>query len=119
MRLRDHLLRWLLIPLVLLWAVGFRISYLRSLGQANDAYDRTLLGSALSIAERSSIRDGALSVDVPYAALEMLETRSQDRIFYKVSCIEPRLAATGHENLPAPQPAPQAAAVVPRRQLQR
>ena len=108
MRLRDHLLRWLLIPLVLLWAVGFRISYLRSLGQANEAYDRTLLGSALSIAERSSIRDGALSVDVPHAALEMLETRSQDRIFYKVSCIEPRLAPTGHEDLPLPQPAPQA-----------
>ncbi len=108
MRLRDHLLRWLLIPLVLLWAVGFRISYLRSLGQANEAYDRTLLGSALSIAERSSIRDGALAVDVPYSALEMLETRAQDRIFYKVSCIEPELAPTGHEDLPAPQPSPQA-----------
>jgi two-component system sensor histidine kinase TctE len=108
MSLRSHLLRWLLIPLVLLWAVGFRISYLRSLDQANEAYDRTLLGSALAIAERASIRDGALSVDVPSAALEMLETRSQDRIFYKVSCVEPKLAPTGHDDLPAPQPLPQA-----------
>ena len=108
MRLRDHLLRWLLIPLVLLFAIGFRISWLRSLQQANEAYDRTLLGSALSIAERSSIRDGMLSVDVPYSALEMLETRSQDRIFYKVSCIEPRLPATGHDDLPPPRPLPQA-----------
>ena len=107
MRLRNSLLRWLLIPLILIWAVDFRISYLRSRDQANEAYDRTLIGSALSIAERSSIRDGALAVDVPYSALEMLETRSQDRIFYKVSGSEPGLAPTGHEDLPAPQPAPQ------------
>ncbi len=108
MRLRDHLLRWLLIPLLLLWAVGFRISWLRSLEQANQAYDRTLLGSALSIAERSSVRDGRLVVDVPYSALEMLETRSQDRVFYKVGCVEPALAATGHDDLPPPRPLPQA-----------
>ena len=107
MRLRNSLLRWLLIPLILIWAVDFRISYLRSRDQANEAYDRTLIGSALSIAERSSIRDGALAVDVPYSALEMLETRSQDRIFYKVSGSESGLAPTGHEDLPAPQPAPQ------------
>ena len=30
MRLRNSLLRWLLIPLILIWAVDFRISYLRS-----------------------------------------------------------------------------------------
>jgi two-component system, OmpR family, sensor histidine kinase TctE len=102
MRLRSHLLRWLLIPLFVLWALGFRIGHLRSLEQANRALDRTLLGSALAIAERSSVRDGMLSVDLPYAALEMLESRAQDRIFYKVSCVQPPLVITGHEDLPAP-----------------
>lgn len=28
-RLRNHLLRWLLIPLVIVWAAGFRIGYVR------------------------------------------------------------------------------------------
>ncbi|MGO4328564.1 sensor histidine kinase [Cupriavidus sp. 2TAF22] len=106
-RLRNHLLRWLLIPLVIVWAVGFCISYVRTLEQANQAYDRTLLGSALAIAERVSVQNGELSVDVPYAALEMLETRSQDRIFYKVSCLDPPKVFTGHEDLPDPPRPPQ------------
>lgn len=106
MRLRSHLLRWLLIPLFVLWAIGFRLSHLRSLEQANAAFDRTLLGSALAMAERSSVREGMLSVDVPYAALEMLETRDQDRIFYKVSCLQPPLVVGGHEDLPPPLPLP-------------
>jgi len=107
MRLRDHLLRWLLLPLAVLWAIGFRVGYVRSLAQAHEAYDRTLLGSALSIAERSTVRDGALSVDVPSAALEMLETRAQDRVFYKVGSLDGALAPTGHDDLPPPAPLPQ------------
>jgi two-component system sensor histidine kinase TctE len=102
MRLRSLLLRWLLVPLVVLWAVGYRIHYQRSIDQVNEAYDRTLLGSALAMAERVSVRDGELSVDVPYAALQMLETRAQDRIFYKVSSTGDKRMATGHEDLPAP-----------------
>lgn len=111
-RLRSHLLRWLLIPMFVLWAVGFRINYMRTLEQANEAYDRTLLGSALAMAERVSVQDGALSIDVPYAALEMLETRSQDRIFYKVSCLDPPSVVTGYDDLPAPPSAPQGEAPV-------
>jgi two-component system sensor histidine kinase TctE len=105
-RLRSHLLQWLLIPLFILWAIGFRVSYVRSLDQAHEAYDRTLLGSALAMAERVSIRDGELSIDVPYAALEMLETRSQDRIFYKIVCLDPLSVVSGHDDLPAPSPLP-------------
>ncbi|MGO4813886.1 sensor histidine kinase N-terminal domain-containing protein [Cupriavidus sp. 2MCAB6] len=105
-RLRNHLLRWLLIPLSVVWIVGFRINYVRTLEQANQAYDRTLLGSALAMAERVSVQSGELTVDVPYAALEMLETRSQDRIFYKVSCLDPPSLVTGQEDLPAPPTVP-------------
>lgn len=102
MRLRSLLLRWLLVPLVVLWAIGFRIHYARTLALANEAYDRTLLGSALAIAEQVSVRDGRLGVDVPDAALEMLESRAQDRIFYRVGCLDPPAAVTGYDDLPAP-----------------
>jgi two-component system sensor histidine kinase TctE len=107
MRLRNHLLRWLLLPLAVVWAIGFHLDYGRSIEQANEAYDRTLAGSALAIAERVTVRDSALSVDLPYAALEMLETRSQDRIFYKVSSQKPATVVTGHEDLPAPAVPPE------------
>jgi two-component system sensor histidine kinase TctE len=102
MRLRSLLLRWLLVPLVVLWAIGFRIQVVRSIDQANEAYDRTLLGSALAIAERVSVREGELSVDVPYAALQMLDTRAQDRVFYKVSGLADPRMSTGYADLPAP-----------------
>ncbi len=102
MRLRNLLLRWLLVPLAVLWAVGFGIQYARSIDQANQAYDRTLLGSALTMAERVSVRDGRLSADVPYAALEMLGTEAHDRIFYRISATaEPRMS-TGYADLPKP-----------------
>jgi two-component system sensor histidine kinase TctE len=106
MRLRSLLLRWLLLPLVVLWAVGFWIQYLRSIDQVNEAYDRTLLGSALAMAEGVSMRQGELSVDVPYSALEMLDTHSQDRIFYKVSSTTDARVSTGYADLPAPPVAP-------------
>ena len=106
MRLRSLLLRWLLLPLIVLWAIGFRIQYLRGIDQVNAAYDRTLLGSALVMAEGVSIRQGALSVDVPYSALEMLDTQSQDRIFYKVSSTVDTSMSTGYADLPAPPVAP-------------
>lgn len=106
MRLRSHLLRWLLAPLCLLWAVGVCIHYARSLAQANEAYDRTLLGSALAIAEQVAVQDGRLRADVPASALEMLESRAQDRIFYRVSCLDPPVAVAGYDDLPAPPTSP-------------
>ena len=42
MRLRSLLLRWLLVPTLALWGLGFAVGYARSLQQANEAYDRTL-----------------------------------------------------------------------------
>lgn len=104
-RLRSHLLRWLLLPLIVLWAIGFRIHYVRTLALANEAYDRTLLGSALAMAEQVSEQDGHLGVDVPDAALEMLESRAQDRIFYRIGCLQPPTAVTGYDDLPEPPPA--------------
>jgi two-component system, OmpR family, sensor histidine kinase TctE len=79
---------------------------LRSIDQVNEAYDRTLLGSALAMAEGVSIRQGELSVDVPYSAFEVLDTQWQDRIFYKVSSTVNARMSTGYADLPAPPVAP-------------
>lgn len=101
-RLRSHLLRWLLIPLGALLMVGFYVTYQHSLEQVNEAFDRTLLGSALAMAEAVAVRHGTLTVDMPYAALEMLDNEAQVRIFYKVTCLAPAFLVTGHEDLPTP-----------------
>ena len=78
-RLRSLLLGWLLAPTLMLWAIGFVVGYVRSLDQAHQAYDRTLLGSALVIAESLNLVEGDVVAGLPYAALEMLRTDAQDR----------------------------------------
>jgi two-component system sensor histidine kinase TctE len=99
-RLRDLLLRWLLIPLLALWVAGFAVSYLRSLAQAHEAYDRTLLGSALVVSESLAVVDGEVVADLPHAALEMLRTDAQDRIFYRIASLDSGRYITGYEDLP-------------------
>lgn len=105
-RLRDLLLRWLLIPTLGLWLLAATIGYLRSLAQAHEAYDRTLLGSALVIGERLSVEDGQVVADLPYAALEMLRTDAQDRVFYRVASLADGRHITGYEDLPPPPATP-------------
>jgi two-component system sensor histidine kinase TctE len=105
-RLRDLLLRWLLIPTLVLWAAAFALSYLRGLAQAHEAYDRTLLGSALVVSENFVVADGAIVADLPYAALEMLRTDAQDRIFYRVARLDTGSHITGYADLPQPATPP-------------
>lgn len=106
-RLRDLLLRWLLIPTLALWAVAFGLSYLRGLAQAHEAYDRTLLGSALVVSENFVVADGAVVADLPYAALEMLRTDAHDRIFYRVARLDTGSHITGYADLPPPATLPE------------
>ena len=101
-RLSSLLLAWVLLPTLVLWALGSVIGNVRSLAQAHEAYDRTLLGSALVISERLSLVDGEVVAELPYAALEMLRTDAQDRIFYRVADLRDGRYVTGYEDLPAP-----------------
>lgn len=101
MRLRSHLLRWLLIPTLALWLLGSVIGYLHSLELAHEAYDRTLLGSAMAISEQITVVDGDVVADVPFTALEMLRTDAQDRIFYRVTDLGDGGYITGYEDLPS------------------
>jgi two-component system, OmpR family, sensor histidine kinase TctE len=95
------LLLWLLVPLLVLWAMAFRQQVLRSEAQSNEAHDRVLLGSAMVIAERIAVIDGQLTVDIPPAALDMLEVAAQDIVFYNVSCVAPWYFVAGSRDLDA------------------
>lgn len=103
--LRSLLLRWLLPPTMVLWALAFTVGYLHSLAQAHEAYDRTLLGSALVLGETLRASDGLVVAQVPFAAFEMLRTDAHDRIYYRVADLDDGRPITGYADLPAP-PAP-------------
>jgi two-component system sensor histidine kinase TctE len=99
--LRRRLVVWLLTPLFVIFAAMLAESY-SSVGRSADkAYDRSLLGSALAIAERVVAIDGQLEVDLPYVALEMLTSTAQDRVFYKVTGPNDGFI-TGYRDLPSP-----------------
>jgi two-component system sensor histidine kinase TctE len=98
--LRSQLLRWLLIPLVLLVALNAVSVYHNALDAADQAYDRSLLASTRALAERVSVRDGKVVADVPYVALDSFETDTLGRIYYKVSGIDGE-TVSGYDDLPA------------------
>ena len=51
---------------------------------AQQGQDNILDASATSMLDAATIRDGAIEVDLPYAAFSMLSTSADDRVFYAI-----------------------------------
>ena len=101
--LRWRLLWNLALLLVVLMLASGLSAYWNGREAADTAYDRTLLASARTIAAGLSHRDGTLSADVPYVALDTFAYDSAGRIYYQVNDIHQKLIS-GYENLPGPPP---------------
>ncbi|TFW09277.1 sensor histidine kinase [Oxalobacteraceae bacterium OM1] len=97
--LRNQLLRWLLIPLLVLVALDAVSVYRNALDAADLAYDRSLLASTRALAERVSISNGHVVANVPYVALDSFETDTLGRLYYKVTGINGEFVA-GYDDLP-------------------
>jgi two-component system sensor histidine kinase TctE len=106
--LRQRLLAWLLAPLVL-WSLGSSgLAYLLALHFTTQAYDRSLHASILDIERQLRVVDGRAAIDLPPAAIQILEWNDEDRVYYRVATAsgqhiagDPRLplpptVATGH-----------------------
>jgi two-component system, OmpR family, sensor histidine kinase TctE len=60
-----------------------------------------LFDSALDISRQTRLRDNRLHVDLPSAALDMLESDTHDKVFYMVNDAKGEFVA-GHRGLPLP-----------------
>ena len=103
--LRGRLLKWLLLPLGALWAVDAVHTFLTVRAAINAAYDRALYASALAISERVTLTGTFPEVDIPPLALEVLDTASQERLFYRVAYRTEggdETFLTGYPDLPRP-----------------
>lgn len=80
--LYRRLLTWLLLPLLGLGALMLTQAYLGARDTADRAFDRLLEASSLAIAEQVKLQDDQLWLDLPPAALEMLATDAEERVFY-------------------------------------
>ncbi|HEU4844931.1 MAG TPA: sensor histidine kinase [Burkholderiaceae bacterium] len=101
--LRGQLLRWLLVPLIVLVILNAISVYHNAVDAADMAYDRSLLASTRALAERVSVVNGKVVADVPYVALDSFETDTLGRIYYKVTGIHGE-TVSGYDDLP-PVPA--------------
>jgi two-component system sensor histidine kinase TctE len=68
---------------------------------ATDTQDNILAASAISIADALYPEKGEIRLELPYSALSMLGTISEDRVFYRVVLGENTL--TGYQDLPLPK----------------
>ncbi|SIS46062.1 sensor histidine kinase [Neptunomonas antarctica] len=68
---------------------------------ADISFNRLLNSASLSIIERITVRDAQIDLDLPYAALSILELAPDDKVFYEV--LDHRgQHLTGHQQTPAP-----------------
>lgn len=102
--LRNQLLVWLAVPLLVLWSISSAVDFDIAKRFVNLAYDRALLEAALDIGRQVKLIDDQIYVDLPEVALQMLQSRESDRLYYLV--IGPgNEYITGEPDLPAPSDA--------------
>ena len=99
--LRRQLLVSLLAPIVLVTLVSGVVAYYYAFNFATLAYDYSLFDSALDISRQTRVTGGKLHVDLPSAALDMLESDKHDSIYYMINDGKGAFVA-GHEGLPLP-----------------
>ena len=99
--LRAQLLGWLLVPLALYAVCSAWFTYGNAMETATVIQDRLLLGSARMIAEQVHYYDGAPRVVIPPAALELFQSSTSDRVYYRIASANGSLLA-GYAELPLP-----------------
>jgi two-component system sensor histidine kinase TctE len=99
--LRAQLLGWLLVPLALYAVCSAWFTYGNAMETATVIQDRLLLGSARMIAEQVHYYDGAPRVVIPPAALELFQSSTSDRVYYRIASANGSLLA-GSAELPLP-----------------
>ncbi|WP_243318653.1 sensor histidine kinase [Geothrix paludis] len=103
--LRARLLLWLLVPLGALALTNLALARREARHTADMVQDRLLLGSARIIAQQIQFEDGLLDVAIPPAALELFQSRAQDRVYYRIASPKGVLLS-GYAELPPPVEAP-------------
>ena len=82
--IRKQLLRWVLLPLCLLWIITTAFAYFLAIEVANAAYDREILNTEDSVASRLKKKKKKISVDLPPAAIAILRHNGREKLYYQV-----------------------------------
>jgi len=105
--LRQLLLAWLLPGVVVLLLASASAAYLVAVRNANEAYDRSLLNSAIALANQVKSRGGRPHLDLQVQGREILLTDKYDRIHFAVQGPVGELLGGEAGIYPADQPLPE------------
>jgi len=97
--IRTQLLLWLVTPILVLLSVGDALSYGLAINLATDAYDKALVDSVYSIARCIQRKGDKITVELPPAALAILQDDINDKVYYQVLGTDLKLIA-GDRNMP-------------------
>ncbi len=100
-RLRDDLLRRLLLPMATILLVSGFLSYHLAVRFANRSYDKSLMEDARALARIVKDVGSAERFELPAAALEMLTPGGGDRTYFQLRSLEKGILA-GAPDLPMP-----------------
>ncbi|MGA0608745.1 sensor histidine kinase [Caldimonas sp. KR1-144] len=101
--LHRHLLLWLLLPQLVLWLAAAWVTYNLAARYATQALDRSLYQTSRALARQVKPIGNGLLIDFPRAAQDIIESDSDERVFYMVST-PPGQFILGNDKLPAPPP---------------
>lgn len=96
--IRRRLMLSLLLSAAVLAVVVYLVVQSVARQVAQDSQDNVLTASALSILDSARLSGGEISIDLPYAALSMLDSLSHERVFYAIR-LETRFLS-GYDTLP-------------------
>lgn len=65
-----------------------------------ESHDNILAASVIAILDAAAVREGSVTIDIPYSAFSMLSTVTDDRVFYTITQDDQFL--TGYDDLPEP-----------------
>jgi two-component system sensor histidine kinase TctE len=99
--LRVNLLRLLIPSVAVILAVGSIAAYYLSIDPAADAYDQSLINTAIALSERIRVQDDRPVFDLPSAAEAVVRTDKYDKIYYVVRD-QAGQAIAGDREIPLP-----------------
>lgn len=97
----GEILDWMLMPLLLLWPVSIGVTYLIAKSIANEPFDRALEDRVTVIAQQVKEVDGEVSVELPYAARDILRADDVDNVYFQIRGAQ-RQMVSGDMDIPLP-----------------
>ncbi len=88
-------------PLLLLWPVSIGVTYLIAKSIANEPFDRALEDRVTVVAQQVKEVDGEVSVELPYAARDILRADDVDNVYFQIRGAQHQMVS-GDVDIPLP-----------------